>query len=152
MNSLKIFGSLIVITMYSAAYAENTLCEKNEIAVWSCETKKKIFSLCASSDIGLNSGYMQYRAGHRGRIGFRYPAALRHPRDVFKLEYLARDGRFRFVNKGYEYEITDLLIGPTEINISKNKRQVAQIDCSRADPSILDTPSIDLFKSAGLSE
>ena len=153
MYPLRILISLFVIGICSAAYAEATLCEKNEITVWSCKTKKKIYSLCASNDIATNSGYMQYRAGHKGKISFRFPEKLQHPRGIFTPDYLVRDGRFSFTNGADEYEITDLLIGPTIIYInSKQDRKVAQIDCSRADPSILDNPSIDAFRLAGLKE
>ena len=153
MNPLRMLSSLILIAMYPAAYAEATLCKKNEIAVWSCKTKKKMYSLCASSDLNTNSGYMQYRAGQQGKISFRYPEKLQHPRGIFTPDYSARDGRFSFTNGSYEYEITDLLIGSTTIYInSKQDRKAAQIDCSRADPSILDNPSIDVFKSAGLKD
>lgn len=142
----------LVVTIFSPAYAGSSLCEANEVTVWSCETKKKTFSLCASGDLDTRSGYMQYRAAHYGKISLRYPEALRHPRGIFTLEYLARDGKFSFTNGGYYYEIIDLLVGSTAISINRNNRQVAEIECGRADPSILDNASIDVFRSAGLRE
>lgn len=93
---------------------------------------------------------MQYRAGKIGNIDFRYPKDFKHPKGIFTPEVGNRGGTFNFKNDDYEYKITDQLIGASYISVNKNGRSIAQIQCSYAEPSILDNSSINLFESIGL--
>ena len=93
---------------------------------------------------------MQYRAGKIGNIDFRYPKDFKHPKGIFTSEVGNRFGRFNFKNDDYEYEITDQLIGESYIRVNKNERFIAEINCSYAEPSIIDNSSMDLFESLGL--
>ncbi len=93
---------------------------------------------------------MQYRAGKIGNIDFRYPKDVKHPNGIFASAVGNRYGTFKFKNGDVGYEITDQLIGPSYIRVSRNGRFITEIDCSHAEPSIIDNSSMDLFQSLGL--
>lgn len=63
-----------------------TLCEPEEVVVFSCSLpKKKTVSLCASKDAGNNTGYMQYRFGHNASsIELEYPSKKAPAKKFFK--------------------------------------------------------------------
>ena len=147
-TNVAIFLMLLIPAVSSRA--DSSLCEKSEVTVWSCFTSKKIYSLCASNGLNKISGYMQYRAGTIGNIDFRFPKDSRHPKGIFAADVGNRGGSFHFTNANYEYEITDQLIGESYIDVKKNERSLAQIRCSVAEPSIIDTSSMNLFDSLGL--
>ena len=89
MNLLYLFFPLALLLFSTSTIAQvQSLCEKNERVVWSCRAGIKYYSLCASGDLSSSSGYMQYRAGRRGAIEFRFPADQQHPRNYFKYRLL----------------------------------------------------------------
>lgn len=63
-----------------------TLCEPEEVIVFSCALpKKKTVSLCASKDASDNTGYMQYRLGRNvSSIELEYPRKKAPAKDFFK--------------------------------------------------------------------
>ena len=135
----------------STAHAEGALCTPKEVALWSCSTESKSFSLCASKDLGNNTGYIQYRASESGRLTFTYPANKQHPKGVFKVYQSNRFANFEFSNGKFSYRITDQLVGPTTIYIEKEKKALSEFECiTPAVPSILDNESLRLFSLAGI--
>ncbi|MBY0580025.1 MAG: hypothetical protein K2P57_13405 [Burkholderiales bacterium] len=63
-----------------------TLCRNEELIAFSCTLQnKKIVSLCASSDIGKDSGYLQYRYGKdSSSVELEYPKKKVYPHSYFK--------------------------------------------------------------------
>lgn len=66
--------------------ADRSLCTKDEIIVFSCETKKaKTVSLCASPDFAMNVGVIKYRYGkYPGVVELVYPKANKPAAASFK--------------------------------------------------------------------
>lgn len=73
---------------YKGMYTESPLCKKDEITLWTCETPKKLFSLCSSQIITKNTGYIQYRASKAGRVIFVFPDSKTPPLGIFKYKSL----------------------------------------------------------------
>ena len=72
------------LDQYRDMYQQSPLCTKAEITLWSCETKKRVFSLCSSPVVTRTTGYMQYRASNAGQLTFAYPAIKTPPLGLFK--------------------------------------------------------------------
>ena len=60
------------LDQYRDMYQESPLCTKAEITLWSCETGKRVFSLCSSPVVTRTTGYLQYRASNAGKPTFAY--------------------------------------------------------------------------------
>ena len=78
-------ASLAVAAMSAAgsAQARPALCAPQEAPIFSCSTGTKIVSLCASKDLGENTGALRYLFGARGTIELTYPAPGVPPRAAF---------------------------------------------------------------------
>jgi hypothetical protein len=152
-NMLRYILILLVCCISSAATASSgSHCNVQEKSLWSCPSKGKVCELCASRDLGKNTGYLQYRAGRVGKIEFAFPKNLQHPRGLFEFHPYARDAGLRFTNGRYEYELFDQLIGGrSEIRISeKSGKFFPSIECDIANESLTDTATFNLFREIGI--
>lgn len=70
---LTIALGLALIGPSSAADAGESLCTPGEQTVFSCSTGKKILSVCSSTTVNRNTGYLQYRFGIPGAIELKLP-------------------------------------------------------------------------------
>lgn len=84
---------------------DTTLCSAGEHAVFSCDItgKDARVSLCASPDVGRNSGYMYYAYGTDDQIELTYPSDRESPTRHFSRTYLALAGG----SGGYAYSFVD---------------------------------------------
>jgi hypothetical protein len=84
----------LLLALPSAAYASSvrTQCSAGETVVFSCSTGTRILSLCASKDVGKNTGYMQYRYGTADKLELIYPAKPQPPKGLFTPGNLAFSG------------------------------------------------------------
>ena len=89
-----------------------SLCARDEKTIWSCETtKRKIVSICSSSQLDKQSGYVQYRFGLPGHVELEYPQQRENTQTAFAyfrytrplVTYLG----LRFKIKEYDYEVYD---------------------------------------------
>ena len=89
-----------------------SLCARDEKIIWSCETtKRKIVSICSSSQLDKQSGYLQYRFGRPGHVELEYPQQRQNTQTAFAyfrytrplVTYLG----LRFKIKEYDYEVYD---------------------------------------------
>jgi hypothetical protein len=83
-SGIALFGCLAVRV---ASAAEGDLCSGDQRALFSCHLKNsdRIASVCASPDLGKESGFLQYRFGSSSnRIDLSFPAAAVDPRTAFK--------------------------------------------------------------------
>ncbi len=116
----------------AADWHEPTLCAPTENVVWSCRTKKKTISVCASRKISAREGYIQYRIGKPGALEMLYPETLAHPRGQFRYSlYIQGNQSLEFTRGGYDYAIFEDLRSPEDgIIVTKNDADVARITCN----------------------
>lgn len=116
----------------TAGWHEPTLCTPQENVVWSCRTRKKIVSVCASRRITASEGYMQYRIGKPGALEMSYPEALGHPRGKFRYTlYLQGNQSLEFDKSGFHYSVfEDLRSAEDGVFVTKNDADVARITCN----------------------
>ncbi|MCL1635482.1 hypothetical protein M2650_12705 [Luteimonas sp. SX5] len=118
--------SLPVPSIADATYAEyrneyraSALCGKEEITLWSCETRRRAYALCSSPVVTRTSGYMQYRAANRGKMTFQYPAAKSPPTGLFSyVSYGNGNASLEFTSSGYHYMLLDPLRENSSIVVS----------------------------------
>ncbi len=149
MNLLHLFFPLALLLFSTSTIAQvQSLCEKNERVVWSCRAGIKYYSLCASGDLSSSSGYMQYRAGRRGAIEFRFPADQQHLRNYFKYRLLPYGAALTFRNGGYSYGIYEDLKGEPSIEVLAPNGRSRSIDCAESTHSLTLTSTIEYFSRA----
>ncbi len=137
--------------MSGQSYAEvNSLCSKEENTVWSCQAGRKTYSLCASTNVTATEGYVQYRAGTKGKVSFNFPAPHQHPKGNFEFGPIPHGALLTFKNNGYEYEINEPLIGQPFIIVSGKSHLILQ--CRESTQSLTNNATLDLFRSAGVYE
>ena len=150
---IKLFTSeilfLLILVSGTATAQVKSLCEKYENVVWSCQAKKKFYSICASKDLTETKGYLQYRAGTLDRIELKYPPVLQHPKGQFEYELLAHGAILIFKNGLYIYEISEDLIGQPRIRVSKDEKDIASFRCGDSTQSLTNNSTIEIFRTVG---
>jgi len=147
----------ILVIVLGLTLGENTasadvksLCSKEEATVWSCQIRKKIYSVCASKNLAETTGYLQYRAGVLGKVDFIYPRGLEHPKDYFTFGMLARGTWLAFSNGSYRYWIAEEVTGKPVIEVSKDDRVLSAIECDDSTYSLTLTSTMDMFRTIGV--
>lgn len=138
---------------FKEQYPTSALCTPAEITLWTCETKKKTYSLCSSHEVTEHTGYIQYRAGHRGHAAFRFPETQQPPTGLFKLNMIANgNATMTFNNGGYAYTLFDDLRGPSAILVDKrgNASNETQIACLNPNQSLMLNYTIKLGILSGI--
>lgn len=139
--------------MSSSAIADvNNLCDDNESTIWSCQTAKKTYSLCASNELTHDQGYLQYRAGTPKHIELKFPENQVHPKGNFEFGFLLHGVSLSFQNGDYTYSIYEDIKGATAIDIQKASKTIATVECIESSYTLAENSTIDLFKSVGISE
>lgn len=90
--------------------AAESLCAKNEKAFFSCMTKKrKLASVCGSSDLSKTGGYLVYRFGTSEKVELEFPKSKEGSAAKFLFSEYTRSmlsiRHLRFVNDGTKYSI-----------------------------------------------
>ncbi len=130
-----------------------SLCMAGESTVWTGAKGKKIFSLCASTNLGPATGYMQYRAGTTRNAQFKYPKTLENPHGIFSYSEGAHSAEVDFSNGGYSYAISEQADGSeTDINITLPSGKASTIVLDKASNTIGQNSTSDLFQKLGLSQ
>ncbi|MBB6368860.1 hypothetical protein FHR56_004041 [Xanthomonas sacchari] len=100
-------------------YQHSPLCEKEELTLWTCQTRKRVFSLCSSKLVNRTSGYLQYRASEGGKLVLHYPAEKKPPTGFFSYRsFLNGNASIEFSNGGYRYSLFDPLRSASSISVS----------------------------------
>jgi hypothetical protein len=142
----------IALTLWTMeVLAGSSLCLPGERAVWECAGLKKAYAVCASPDLAVNSGYLQYRAGVAGHVDFEFPAGKLHPKGNFLYENYSRFARLTFENGGYAYEIEEQLVGPTTVRVTRAGKLAGEFACLSASRTLMDSEVIRMFSEAGVS-
>lgn len=104
---------------YRGMYQRSPLCAKEEITLWTCESGKRVFSLCSSATASATTGYLQYRAAHAGKLALAYPAEKAAPLGSFTYTSFGNgDVAVEFTNGGYRYSLIDPLRGPSQLRVA----------------------------------
>ncbi len=107
------------LEQYRDMYPQSPLCTKAEITLWTCETRKGVFSLCSSPVVTRTTGYLQYRASSAGKLTFAYPAIKTPPLGSFKYNSSGNgNASIEFTNNGYHYSLVDPLRDRSSIVVS----------------------------------
>ncbi|WP_295969224.1 hypothetical protein [uncultured Xanthomonas sp.] len=100
-------------------YQHSPLCDKEELTLWTCQTRKRVFSLCSSKVVNRTSGYLQYRASEGGKLVLQYPAEKKPPTGLFTYRsFLNGNASIEFSNGGYRYSLFDPLRSGSSILVS----------------------------------
>lgn len=134
------------------ALAQSNLCSKDEVTVWSCSTKAKVYSLCASRDLSPSSGYLQYRAGKGAKAEFAFPDPPQPPRGHFLLRLAPRGASLSFKNGDYDYWIYEPLAGSTTIDVLKAGKPIGTVTCSWSSDTLTLTETLNRFQALGAYE
>lgn len=116
-----------------SALQANSLCARSEHVIFSCRVKPspkrsqisplKIASLCASTDLDKESGYLQYRFGLPGKIELEFPSSRTGTQLMFQYTHYMRFQvdltEITFQLDGYEYQIFDAYNGEEKPAVSE---------------------------------
>lgn len=138
-----------------SAIASDTHCSEQEQIIFSCSLGKKIVSVCASSDLSPNSGYLQYRFGERNAPEFIFPVSAEPANRIQArtLMFAGGGGSYlRFINGQYHY-IVYTAIGKgwgvkDGVSVEKDNKLIANLRCQDVPVSKL---SEEFFIHAGLA-
>lgn len=146
-------GALFTVAPSLSMAASTSLCSADEEIIFSCKAKRKTFEICASRDLSATAGYMQYRAGSNGKVQFVYPSQRVSPVGKFRFSLLAKAAQLSFQNGKFTYEITEQLIGKTEIWVSQGSGGAVQaVECLNFTESLTLTTTQNRFKSLSIYE
>jgi hypothetical protein len=122
------------------APAPSTLCASGEKTMFSCAVLNgKIVSLCASTDLSRNTGYLQYRYGRTpDSVELQFPRGTQRSDGTFKYlqQYFAKGGTtaLSFWIGPFRYSVfrTTSAFGfnGAGIIVSKDQRRVAYMRCN----------------------
>lgn len=145
--------TFVLLLSSAGVHAEvGSLCQAEEVTVWSCKGKEKLYSLCASESLTEATGYLQYRAGLVGQVAFKYPRELAHPRGRFEFRLLPHGAAFSFANGKYEYFISEDVKGGAGIGVTKKGKSVSEVNCADSTDTLTKNEIIKLFKQAGVAK
>lgn len=138
---------------YKNMYSSSPLCSKEEITLWSCETSRKTYSLCSSTQISRKSGYIQYRVSRNGNTTFTFPSSKIPPVGLFSYQTSANgDAYLNFSNEGYDYSLVDPLRERSVIFATKKQspNRSSQISCANGNQTLQVNYTIRLMFDAGI--
>jgi hypothetical protein len=126
------------------AVATDTHCSEQEQIVFSCSLGKKIVSVCASSDLSSNNGYLQYRIGQRNAPELVLPIATAPGQHIQARTLMFSGGGgsyLRFINGAYHY-IVYTAIGKgwgvkDGVSVEKNNKRIVNLKCQDIPTSIM---------------
>ncbi|MFO1431963.1 MAG: hypothetical protein U1F76_17785 [Candidatus Competibacteraceae bacterium] len=152
----KLISVCILYFFSSRVGAVESLCSAAEAVIFSCPTRQKIVSVCASKDLSATTGYMQYRFGPKGAPEIVYPQSKEHPRNYTEsgvLTFAGGGGAYlRFKKEQYGY-VVYTAIGrgwgqKAGLVVEKNNKLLSNFRCNRETATSELGP--DFFEKAGL--
>jgi hypothetical protein len=143
--------TLALAPIFASTAASETLCLAEEEVIFSCQAKHKTYEICASKDITATSGYMQYRAGSKGKVEFAYPKQRVAPAGKFRFSLLPRGAQLLFQDGEFTYEIVEPLIGTPRIWVSReDRRLILAAECQNHSNALTLTTTQNRFKHLGI--
>ena len=138
---------------YSGYYGRSALCGDDEITLWTCERRKRTYSLCASRVVTRNAGYIQYRAAERARITFAHPSSRKPPLGSFAYHSAANgDASIEFERGGFRYSLLDPLRGNSSIRVTApgDEGATTEITCNSGNQTLQVNYTMRLMYDAGV--
>lgn len=114
----------------TTALQANSLCAQTEQIIFSCQVKSsgktkgfaKLASLCASTDLDKEHGYLQYRFGLPGKVELEFPESRTGTQQKFHYTHYFRYQvdltEINFAIDDYQYQIFDTYNGEEKPQIS----------------------------------
>jgi hypothetical protein len=134
-TSFSATRSLVIVSLvFHAALAHAAdargLCDKDERTLFTCPIGKNVASVCASTTLSTEEGYVQYRFGRTGQLQLVFPLEKAHPRSHFRLSHEAAakwaNTQVGFAIDGYTYVVHEYAsAGVLVSNPSGEKRNLA---------------------------
>lgn len=154
-NSVATLVALTVVN--TPLLASTSHCNANENVVFSCNTGKKVVSVCASKAINAKSGYMQYRFGKLGNPEAIIPAKPESFRqNAFYTETIVGMGQRRigygldFKNGPFSYYINiNTEYGGGTLSVYNKDKNIATLTCQE-DNLLIDNIYIYNFEKIGV--
>ena len=143
---------LMLISLVSASKAAS-LCNASEKIYFSCIANGKIISLCGSTDLRKNTGYLQYRFGENiNKIELEYPQKRENPSKHFTYGNTPYSRGWRtsvnFSIGRYRYSINNAVLtdGPPSykehklsgVTVFKDADQISDAQCNNYTPFALE--------------
>lgn len=138
---------------YKGEYSNSPLCGGEEITLWSCETPKKTYSLCSSTQVDQKKGYIQYRVSENGKTVFTFPSSKRQPAGLFTYRSFPNgDASIQFSNGNFNYRLIDPLRESSAISVTAKKTQnsVSDISCNNSNQTLQVNYTMRLMFDAGI--
>jgi hypothetical protein len=137
---VSVLGAVVLTSVMAQKPTVVSHCKANEEVIFSCTTTKaKVISLCSSSLLTPDSGYLQYRFGPANKPELVYPATNEHPKKLFQSGtqmYSGGGSAFLKFKKGdYTYVVFDGIGRGWEkegVVIKKSGKQIAYLPCKGA--------------------
>jgi hypothetical protein len=115
-------------------------CNAKEEVVFNCELRGgKTVSVCSSTNLSSNSGYLHYRFGPPGQVELQFPSGTRNTQEQFTFEshrpYATESEFLNFKRGAYEYTVYRVLTDDPEsknsagVQVSKGERVVSDLKC-----------------------
>lgn len=110
---LTLLTLMFLTVVVSSAPPPNSLCASDEKIVFSCTVKQssRIVSLCSSSELTRDKGYLQYRFGRPGNIELEFPKEREKSQQAFKYTHYFRAQvdltEISFTSEDHQYSIFD---------------------------------------------
>jgi hypothetical protein len=102
-----------IVSAVQAQRQAGSLCTKSEKIIFSCAVRPtgKIASLCASTDVTRERGYIQYRFGRSAKVELEYPASREQSQKRFRYSHYFRARvdltEISFTSGDYNYTVFD---------------------------------------------
>jgi len=115
---LLLFSGLFPLAV-ATAYAE-TLCTTDEVVLFSCNTGRRIISLCGSMKPVGPASYIQYRYGRPNQLELVYPTDKKPPGQLFKTDFTtyargSMESNVSFAVGEYSYTIyANIILGSSD--------------------------------------
>ena len=153
---LVTFTLAVFSAQLHAGDVNKSLCKAGEAVVFSCNTGKKLISVCASENLAANAGYVQYRFGTKEKLELSFPDNEFHPglyATGGNLMYSGGGGAYmRFNNGAYSYVVYSGIGKGWEkqgVAVEKNGKLLSNIPCK--EPSVEGFGS-EFFTTNGIPE
>lgn len=154
---MKKMSLCILIGFCPPLVYSNSLCEGQAIEkeVFSCQIKKKTLSICKSTNLSKDKGYIQYRYGSDSKkLDIEFPKNTQHPKDHFLAGTQEGNGTFGNLqwirgNRGdHSYVVyTDTVHQSNQksgVKVYRNSKLIADLKCDDPDDSL----DVDLLKTS----
>jgi hypothetical protein len=121
---------LFLISANSKAETKN-LCSNTEVVYFSCETGKKIISLCSSSKVE-RTPYMEYRYGTNKKVELKYRGFSAPNYGFYRTEILYASNSSKiiwFKNQDTNYLLNLPMRGGPILHVEKEGKTIAELSC-----------------------